>query len=66
MNEPYMPKPSNVAAVFVVQTPRSRIIDMSTSGSRERDSAAIHPAISTSETANSPITRADAHPQVGP
>ena len=55
-----------MAAVFVVQTPRSRIIDMSTSGSRERDSAAIHATTSTSESANRPITRAEPQPQVGP
>jgi len=30
------PKPSSSAAVFVVHTPRSRIILMSTSGWRER------------------------------
>src|SRR5215471_2943281 len=32
----YMPNPSNSAARFVVQTPRARIITMSTSGCLER------------------------------
>ena len=34
MNDPNIPAPSRSAARFVVQTPRSRIIRMSTSGSR--------------------------------
>ena len=32
MNEPNIPKPTSIAATFVVSTPRSCIIEMSTSG----------------------------------
>src|SRR3954453_21323220 len=66
MNEPYMPKPSSVAATLGVQTGRRRIIVMSTSGSGERDSTLIHTKSSTAATTNSPITRGDAQPQAGP
>ena len=38
MNDEYMPKPSRNATVFVVQTPRMRIMCMSTSGLALADS----------------------------
>ena len=38
MNDEYIPKPSRSATALVVQTPRIRIMRMSTSGWSERDS----------------------------
>src|SRR5690242_18661594 len=65
-NEANMPKPSTSAARFVVQTGRSRIICMSTSGARLRDSDQTHTGISTAAAANRPSVFGDVQPQVGP
>ena len=65
MNELYIPKPISSVARLTVQTPRTTIIFMSTSGSLERDSARTQAASSTSPIANRPITLGEVQPQVG-
>ena len=76
MNEPNMPKPTSIAVRFVVATPRSRIIEMSTSGcawralvtgpERTRTSAASANRPRTSGRAPAPRVRlADADQQRG-
>jgi hypothetical protein len=62
----YWPKPTSNAAVFVVQTPFSRIIFMSTSGCGERLSALTHAAARSPERTNRPIVFADPQCHVGP
>ena len=66
MNALYMPKPSRSAAAFVVQTPLSRIIFMSTSGCRERVSALTQAAAATADTTIRPIVFAEVQPHVAP
>src|SRR5262245_38984046 len=61
-----MPKPSRNAAAFVVQTPGSRIIFMSTSGWLERLSALTHATASRTAATNRPIVVGDPQCQVGP
>jgi hypothetical protein len=51
--------------VFVVQTPRSRIMRMSTSGCRDLLSASIQASKSSPAAMSSEIVRASCHPQVG-
>src|ERR1039458_4951595 len=63
MNDAYMPAPSRNAARLVVQTPRIRIIVMSTSGSRLRTSTAIHSDENTRPIANRAIVLVPPHPQ---
>src|SRR5690349_13420639 len=65
-NDEYMPKPNTSAARFVVQTPRSRIMRMSTTGARLRDSAQIQTGISTAATAKSASVLPDVQPQLSP
>src|SRR6185437_13198853 len=60
------PKPSASAARFVVHTGRRRIICMSTSGARLRDSAQTQTGISTAAAANRTSVFGDVQPQVGP
>ena len=55
MNDEYIPAPSRNATRFVVHTPRIRIIDMSTSGSRLWTSTQIQAAITTAPAASSAI-----------
>ena len=64
MNDAYIPKPSRSATAFVVQTPRIRIIRMSTRGCAERDSLRTHRARSTSPTAIEPSVFADSQCQL--
>src|SRR5947207_13711389 len=54
-NDEYSPAPSRNAATLVVQTPRIRIIAMSTSGSRLRTSTATQAAQTSNPNANSPM-----------
>ncbi len=63
MNDEYIPKPSSNATAFVVQTPRIRIILMSTSGWSERDSLRTHSASSTRPTAMHPSVFTDSQCQ---
>src|SRR6478752_2081424 len=65
-NEANMPKPSTSAARLVVHTGPSRIICMSTSGERLRDSTRTQSGISTTASANRPSVRADVQPQLEP
>ena len=65
-NEANIPKPSTRAARFVVHTGRSRIICMSTSGARLRDSDQTQTGISTAAAANRRSVFGDVQPQVGP
>src|SRR5512132_881384 len=60
------PKPSTKAARLVVHTGRSRIICMSTSGERLRDSAQTQTGISTAAAAKRTSVRGDVQPQVAP
>ena len=55
-NEPNMPKPTISAVTFVVQTPRIRIIRMSTSGSATRSSKRAHATSSAAAAASSAST----------
>src|SRR5579872_4251400 len=64
MNDAYIPKPSRSATAFVVQTPRIRIIRMSTRGCDERASLRTHRASSTRPAAIAPIVFADSQCQV--
>ena len=66
MNDEYMPTPSRTATRFVVHTPFSRIIRMSTSGSSARSSAGIHSSTSKAPSASSASVRPDVQPQVLP
>ncbi len=54
MNDEYIPNPSRNPTRFVVQTPRMRIIRMSTSGCEERVSLRTHDASSTRPSAKQP------------
>ena len=64
-NELYIPKPIRKPVRFVVHTPRSRIICMSTSGLGDRSSALTQTAAITTASTIRPITRAESHPHVG-
>jgi hypothetical protein len=64
-NELYIPNPSRNPARLVVQTPRMRIIPMSTSGLGDLVSVQIHTTATTTPTAMSPSVRADSQPQLG-
>ena len=64
-NELYIPIPSRNPARFVVQTPRSCIIRMSTSGLGDLVSAQIHTTATTTPTPISPSVRAESQPQEG-
>ena len=55
-----------IAVRFVNSTVRCSIMRMSTIGSGTCSSVRTQPTASTALTANSPITRADPHPHVGP
>src|SRR4249920_3649774 len=59
MNVEYIPKPSRKATVFVVHTPRIRIMRMSTSGWSERVSLRTHRTRATTPNAIRPIVFAD-------
>src|SRR5690348_14049499 len=59
MNDAYMPKPSRNATEFVVQTPRIRIIRMSTSGSSDRVSFQTQNASTTTPAPMQPSVFAD-------
>src|SRR6185312_9463545 len=63
MNDAYIPKPRSAATAFVVQTPRIRIIRMSTSGVAERDSLRTQSASSTTPTAMLPSVFAESQCQ---
>src|SRR3954451_25129984 len=65
-NEANMPNPSTSAARFVVHTGRSRIICMSTSGARLRDSDQTHTGISTAAAAKRRSVFGDVQPQLAP
>jgi hypothetical protein len=65
MNEAYMPNPSRAATEFVVQTPRIRIMRMSTSGCGLRDSLRIQTARSKMPTANTITVLAESQPHTG-
>ena len=64
-NALYMPIPSRKPERFVVQTPRSCIIRMSTSGLAVRVSAQIHQTAMTTPAASNPRVRAESQPQDG-
>ena len=64
-NELYIPNPIRKPARLVVQTPRSRIICMSTSGQRDLASTRIHTTASTAAATRRPIVRAESQPQRG-
>src|SRR3954452_17912637 len=66
MNELYMPAPTRNAAAFTVQTPRMRIIFMSTSSSDDRFSTATHTTSSTMPSRKSPMVRGSPQPHVEP
>src|ERR1051326_7229520 len=66
MNEEYMPKPNSRAARFVVQTPRRRIICMSTTGEWLRHSHQIHTGISTAVATKSVRVLPEVQPQTEP
>ncbi len=63
MNDEYIPAPSRNATRFVVQTPRIRISDISTSGSRLWTSTQIQAAITTAPAASSAIVLVPPQPQ---
>ena len=63
MNDEYIPAPSRNATRFVVQTPRIRIIDMSTSGSLLWSSTQIQAAITAAPAASSAIVLVPPQPQ---
>ena len=65
-NEEYIPAPTRNAAAFTVQTPRMRIIRMSTSGSIARDSLRNHSSASTAPASSRPSSRALAQPHDEP
>ncbi len=60
-----MPNPKSNAARFVVQTARTRIIFMSTSGEAERFSETIHTTMRTAVAMASPMTVTLPQPHVG-
>ena len=64
-NALYIPKPIRKPARFVVQTPRSRIIRMSTSGLAERISTLTQTTATTAAATIRPSVRAESQPQVG-
>ncbi len=64
MNDEYMPNPSRSATAFVVQTPRMRIMRMSTSGWSDRDSLRTQNASSTTPIAMQPIVFDESQCQV--
>ena len=66
MNEPNIPNPTRSAVRLVVNTARSRIMPMSTSGSRTRCSNATHTDSSTAAAMNRPMTCAEPQPQLLP
>ena len=66
MNELYMPAPTRNAAAFTVQTPRMRIIFMSTSGSDDRFSTVTHTTSSTMPSRKRPMVRGSPQPHVEP
>jgi hypothetical protein len=66
MKEEYIPAPTRKAAALTVQTPRTRIIFMSTSGSAVRDSLRTQTTASSSPAASSPSTRPLVQPQAEP
>src|SRR4051812_33984589 len=66
MNELYIPAPTRKAAALTVQTPRMRIIFMSTSGSLACCSLKIHQTNTTTAPANRPTMRASDQPHDEP
>src|SRR4051812_30345237 len=65
MNDEYIPKPSSSATVLVVQTPRMRIIFMSTSGSALWVSLYTQAASTSSPDSITTSVSADSQPQLG-
>src|SRR5436190_4909631 len=65
-NDENMPKPMTSAARFVVQTGRSRIICMSTSGAALRDSTLIQSGNTTAATVKKARVRVESHPHDAP
>src|ERR1700760_2872916 len=65
MNDEYMPKPSRAATVLVVQTPRIRIIRMSTSGCGERLSFRTQSGRTTAPIARRTRVLGELQPQTG-
>ena len=63
MNDEYIPAPSRNATRFVVHTPRIRIIDISTSGSRLWSSTQIQAAITAAPATSSAIVLVPPQPQ---
>ena len=66
MNAANMPKPSSSVARFVVHTPRSRIMRMSTRGTAARSSTRTQTTTSTAVAANRPSVGPEAQPQRDP
>lgn len=64
-NDEYMPKPSRAATAFVVQTPRMRIIRMSTSGCRDRTSLHTQATRPVAPAASRTTVRAEPQCQTG-
>jgi hypothetical protein len=62
--EPYIPIPSRKAARLVVQTPRMRIMCMSTSGSLQRSSLMIQSSTIPAPAATSPSVLTEPQPHV--
>src|SRR2546430_1372070 len=65
-NAEYIPNPSTSAARLVVQTPRSRIMRISTRGARLRDSAQNQTGNRIAAIAKRPSVRAEVQPQLEP
>src|SRR3954467_10997003 len=63
MNDEYMPAPRRKAAMLVVQTPRTRIIVMSTNGSRLWTSTVTQSTQNTMPTPNSASVLVSPQPQ---
>jgi hypothetical protein len=64
MNEEYIPTPTRKATRLVVQTPRRRIILISTSGSRARVSTTTHAVSRTTPRTMSASVFGEVQPQV--